>query len=114
MQNILSFLKISDCRQKFITDYFGQQDTKDCGICDNCLEKKVGSPDDDTMADWKNKIIKLLKQNQGVFYRDVLMRFPMNKRAWAENLIKEMIAENLIIRKQEVLRLNDPENIKQS
>ncbi|MEA3463727.1 MAG: RecQ family ATP-dependent DNA helicase [Patescibacteria group bacterium] len=30
----------SNCRQKFILDYFGDNDTRECKVCDNCLVLK--------------------------------------------------------------------------
>ncbi len=33
------FLK-NQCRSRFISDYFGQEEKVDCGVCDNCLAKK--------------------------------------------------------------------------
>lgn len=31
----------SDCRSHVIASYFGDDDVKDCGICDNCLKRKA-------------------------------------------------------------------------
>jgi ATP-dependent DNA helicase RecQ len=28
------------CRSQYIASYFGDGDTKECGVCDNCLAKK--------------------------------------------------------------------------
>ncbi len=28
------------CRQKFILDYFGEEESQECGVCDNCLNKQ--------------------------------------------------------------------------
>lgn len=37
-----NYIFSSECRRKYILDYFGEKYTKDnCGACDNCLEKKT-------------------------------------------------------------------------
>ena len=38
-----------ECRQKYILDYFGDREARDCGVCDNCLvrggyERKTPTP----------------------------------------------------------------------
>lgn len=34
------FVTTTECRSRYIGEYFGDMDMKDCGICDNCLRKK--------------------------------------------------------------------------
>lgn len=38
---MVAYTKDPDCRSRFISAYFGDNETKDCGICDNCLRKKA-------------------------------------------------------------------------
>jgi ATP-dependent DNA helicase RecQ len=33
-----------ECRSRYIANYFGDKETEDCGICDNCLRRRSGSP----------------------------------------------------------------------
>lgn len=41
VNDMIRYLKEeSNCRSKFIGNYFGDHDLNDCGICDHCLEKK--------------------------------------------------------------------------
>ncbi len=103
LQKMIDFLKTQECRQKFITSYFGQKDEVDCGICDNCLNKNLGTIDAETKKRWKEIIQNRLSGVSGMFYRDLLKLFPSNKQIWVEAIIKEMIAENEILRKQEYL-----------
>lgn len=38
---MIRFIELkTDCRSRYIASYFGDPDTHDCGICDNCLTKK--------------------------------------------------------------------------
>jgi ATP-dependent DNA helicase RecQ len=41
VQTMIGYAKGNDCRSRFINTYFGDNETKDCGICDNCLRKKA-------------------------------------------------------------------------
>lgn len=106
MEKMLEFLKTKECRQVFITRYFGQDNQDDCGICDNCLTNNLGNIDGETKIIWREKIIQLLNSRQEILYRDLLKKFPFNKQSWAENVIQEMIAENEIIRNQERLTIH--------
>ena len=41
VEAMIGYTKESDCRSRFISLYFGDQDAKACAICDNCLHKKA-------------------------------------------------------------------------
>ncbi|MGZ3844663.1 MAG: RecQ family ATP-dependent DNA helicase [Flavisolibacter sp.] len=41
VQTIIEYIKGDGCRSRFINNYFGDATTIDCGICDNCLQKKA-------------------------------------------------------------------------
>jgi len=40
VQTIINYTKQMNCRSRFIGNYFGEDDAKDCCLCDNCLRKK--------------------------------------------------------------------------
>jgi ATP-dependent DNA helicase RecQ len=49
VQNMIRYVSITDlCRSRYIANYFGDRDVKDCGSCDNCLAKKrkIVSPEE--------------------------------------------------------------------
>ena len=41
VQTMINYTKEMDCRSRFIGNYFGEDDAKDCCLCDNCLRKKA-------------------------------------------------------------------------
>lgn len=41
VQTIINYAKEDGCRSRFISVYFGDEQAKDCGVCDNCLRKKA-------------------------------------------------------------------------
>ena len=43
VQKMLAYINTASCRSAYINTYFGDAETGDCGICDNCLRlKKTG------------------------------------------------------------------------
>ena len=38
---MIGYSRETNCRSHFISLYFGDEQAKDCGICDNCLRKKA-------------------------------------------------------------------------
>jgi ATP-dependent DNA helicase RecQ len=41
IENMMRYIATADvCRSQYIASYFGDGDTKECGVCDNCLAKK--------------------------------------------------------------------------
>ena len=41
VEKMISYSQEVNCRSHFINTYFGDEDAKHCGICDNCLRKKA-------------------------------------------------------------------------
>lgn len=41
VKTMIAFLTATGCRSHFISTYFGDEAARDCGICDNCLQKKA-------------------------------------------------------------------------
>ncbi|HEX5624492.1 MAG TPA: ATP-dependent DNA helicase RecQ [Saprospiraceae bacterium] len=103
LDHMLAYLDTSLCRQVCISNYFGHPGQEDCGICDNCRNKKLGRPDPQIREDMRRRILGRLESRSGVYYRDILRMFPMNKKAWVEELLLSMIRENEIRREREML-----------
>jgi ATP-dependent DNA helicase RecQ len=41
VQNMIRYVTMDDeCRSRYIATYFGDNEAKDCGLCDNCLARK--------------------------------------------------------------------------
>jgi ATP-dependent DNA helicase RecQ len=43
VNTMIAYTGINNCRSNFINRYFGDQEHKPCGICDNCLRPSPGS-----------------------------------------------------------------------
>jgi len=43
IHTMIRFLRLGEeCRSRYMANYFGDKDAKDCGICDNCLRRDKG------------------------------------------------------------------------
>ena len=40
VKQMTGYIQSKECRSKIIGGYFGDEELKDCGVCDNCLNKK--------------------------------------------------------------------------
>jgi ATP-dependent DNA helicase RecQ len=40
VRGILEYVRTNGCRSTAIAEYFGEKDTENCGICDNCVKKE--------------------------------------------------------------------------
>lgn len=49
------------CRTQLLQEYFGEISYHNCGICDNCLERKKQMPVGDEFGEHSRKIIELVK-----------------------------------------------------
>lgn len=102
IEAMVNFIRSGQCRQAYISHYFGQQEQDDCGICDNCLDKTQPPIDDLEKKEWQDLILQQL--NPSASMRQVLYLFPLNKRSYVIQLIEEMIAEDLIGRDWDELK----------
>lgn len=41
-REMIRYTGLDSCRSRFISDYFGDSEAVDCGVCDNCLRRKAG------------------------------------------------------------------------
>jgi ATP-dependent DNA helicase RecQ len=53
-----------ECRSRFIATYFGDNNISDCGICDNCLQKKATDLSPEEFEILSHRIIKIIKDEE--------------------------------------------------
>ncbi len=54
----------SVCRSRQLLRYFGETDSKDCGLCDVCLEHNTNQASEDRISLPKQRILELLKDKK--------------------------------------------------
>ena len=62
VETMLNYLQtITTCRSRFIGNYFGDNEIKDCGVCDNCLKKKSIKISEEEFIIIKERILNVCK-----------------------------------------------------
>ncbi len=61
IESVINYVKQeSQCRSAFIVNYFGQDESSDCGICDICIEKRRAGDSMYYKLDIERKVIEIL------------------------------------------------------
>lgn len=95
MRAIQEYMTSSECRQKVVLDYFGE-DASECGICDICKgSKKVIFTEDEKKALFQHLIGKL--KNGRIDAEEYMKIWPYNKRNKAYACIQELVKEKELI-----------------
>jgi ATP-dependent DNA helicase RecQ len=84
-----------DCRSRFIASYFGDQNIKDCGVCDNCLNQKSIHLSKEEFEMINHKIIDSVK-TVSMHTKDLLHQLNGIKKEKAWKVINFLQAENKI------------------
>jgi len=63
VQKMIQYVRLSSCRSRFIGHYFGDEEASDCGVCDNCLQKKKSLLTTEEFERITSAILALLGQN---------------------------------------------------
>jgi len=72
----------TQCRSLFLSEYFEEENTKECGICDICEQKSYELSDDETME----KILELL-QNNCLTILELQNHFPVRIDKYLDKLL---------------------------
>ena len=65
----------SNCGSSYIGKYFGDDAIQDCGICDNCLQKKRTVLSSEEFEQIREKLVKTISKNQQVDTKELLKEF---------------------------------------
>ena len=90
------------CRSKITGLYFGDTQIKDCGICDNCLNKKSAAITKEEFEDIYLRIRQVLATN-ALEAKELILELDTLKRKKAWKVIETLQAENKIAIDQEGL-----------
>ncbi len=103
---VLQYAELTTCRQKFILEYFGEKNSANCGICDNCLALKKNSIPEDIKPKWITDVLNLCNKNpKGILIRSIYQYFPSNKQHWIDQILLQLIGEEKLIRQMDSVRI---------
>ncbi len=83
------------CRSSFISNYFGDNKTKDCGICDNCINHKRERISAQVFESISNELFSFLGNSEKK-YPSVLEHIKNFKPAIVEQVISYLVDEEQI------------------
>lgn len=93
------------CRTQLLQQYFGEITDAECGICDNCLEKKKKSAPSPENAQLRSEILKLLKLSP-LTPQQLVAAFGLKNEQAAISTIRELLEDEVVIYEAEgTLRL---------
>jgi ATP-dependent DNA helicase RecQ len=84
-----------NCRSRFIASYFGDDNVKDCGICDDCINQKAIHLSKDEFEMINHRIVESIK-NVTIHTKDLLHQLNGIKKEKAWKVINFLQAENKI------------------
>lgn len=96
MKQMVVYVKeLTECRSRIIGTYFGDDNIKACGVCDNCLRQKASILSKEEFEAIHLRIISLLKDNP-LHTKDMLLRLDTINKEKAWKVIEFLQAENKI------------------
>ena len=94
---LLNYVKIeSNCRSQFIANYFGDEEAKQCGICDNCLRPKNTSLTNEEFENLHQRILQTI-QLRSVDAKELLAQLNGINKEKAWKVINHLLAENKLV-----------------
>jgi ATP-dependent DNA helicase RecQ len=103
---LLAYVKNTEgCRSQYIAAYFGDEDAKRCGVCDNCLRQKNLHLSVEEFEKIHLLIIKAIR-SKDIDAKELLQQLPGTNKEKAWKVINYLQAENkLVIDKAGMLKL---------
>ena len=96
VETIHNYLNTSiTCRSRFIGNYFGDNEIKDCGICDNCLKKKSINISEEEFIIIKERILNVLS-DENALVQNVLQSCKNIKKEKLWKVLEYLQGEKII------------------
>jgi len=93
---MIQYIGQNDCRSTFIANYFGEENPEDCGVCDNCLQKKSQVLNQEEFRNIHQRIIQVV-DNQHVPAAELLQRLPGIHKQKLKQVIDFLQSENKLL-----------------
>jgi ATP-dependent DNA helicase RecQ len=102
---MIGFAETSECRQKYILNYFEQEDTENCGHCDICLGALSDKLEDEVRVDYTG-IIQSLTAIQSLSPGEIILAFPLYRKKAILALMNDLLMEGRLLLKDDQLSWN--------
>ena len=96
VKQMVSYVKEeAECRSRIIGSYFGDNNIRSCGICDNCLRQKAAVISKEEFETLHHRIINMVKY-ETLHTKDLLLKLNGVKKEKAWKMLEFLQAENEI------------------
>ena len=85
----------TECRSRMIGSYFGDNNIRPCGICDNCIRQKSSTLTKEEFEALHHRIINIVKY-ESLHTKDLLQKLSGVKKEKAWKVLEFLQAENEI------------------
>jgi ATP-dependent DNA helicase RecQ len=104
--SMLKYLTLfKECRSRYISSYFGDNNVKDCGICDTCLQQKNSSLSEKEFKTIENAIRSYIT-SEGIVLKELLHHLNGIKKDKALKVIEFLQSEKkIVINDQGIVRM---------
>jgi ATP-dependent DNA helicase RecQ len=89
----------TECRSRYLLQYFGETSSADCGVCDVCVRKQQPPLSPKVFARIAEKILQLLEQPK--MLAEIVQSFPVIEQADVQEVILFLQQEQTILRNDE-------------
>ena len=89
----------TECRSRYLLQYFGETSSADCGVCDVCVRKQQPPLTPKVFARIAEKILQLLEQPK--MLAEIVQSFPVIEQADVQEVILFLQQEQTILRNDE-------------
>jgi len=86
----------TSCRSEMIGRYFGDEEIKQCGICDNCLEQKRKPVEGDEFDLIQHKILKAAS-SRAISFKQLLQEMSEHSTYNTNEVLRYLQAEDKIV-----------------
>jgi ATP-dependent DNA helicase RecQ len=106
MRKAIEYAELGICRSQQLLQYFGQTDSKPCGVCDICIEQEKNALDSNDFDIFKEKISRLLKR-EPLTLKEIVDSFTEKHRTKVIQTIGFLLDEGLLKKELDKFRLKE-------
>jgi ATP-dependent DNA helicase RecQ len=106
MKKSIEYAELGVCRSQQLLHYFGQTDSKPCGVCDICIEQERTALDSNDFDVFKEKITRLLKR-EPLSLKNIADSFTEKHRTKVIQTIGFLLDEGVLIKENDTFKIKE-------